>query len=92
MQEKVFVKKALAIWTDICVKVYLFDENKLNKEEISKDFEFAFKHTKFNPLGIAIFYADPNNLTNQIGRGQKAIIKRWNKWIKQQSIKRLRTK
>ena len=78
-----YLDELVDLWVDVCNKVYKGSpKGKFAIDNILKhEAERAWEGTNYTPLEYVLRYADPKNVTNQIGHGQKAREKRWDKWV-----------
>lgn len=80
-----YLDELVALWVDVCGKVYRrkWKEIDFAIDNILKhEAEQAWDGTNYTPLQYVLRYADPKNVTNQIGHGQKAREQRWDEWVK----------
>jgi hypothetical protein len=71
------------LYASLLAEVYLIDPDGLSdwqKAGTSEEVERAWTGTNFTPLRYVSFVHSPLQLTNMIGRGQKARERRWRKW------------
>lgn len=84
--EKEYIEKYILLWTKVCREVYLFSDEKiieLSKGGILESATETYFDTNYTVEEAIQKAADPYNVTNQCGHGQKAREKRWKIWLKE---------
>lgn len=83
--KKEYLDELVALWVDVCSKVYKRKWREIDfamDDFLKNEAEQAWEGTTYTPLEYVLRFADPKNITNQIGHGQKAREKRWDEWVK----------
>lgn len=83
MTEQEYVEEYIRIFDSLMKDVYLRSLTAAERDFLAQEGATNYDLTNLSPLDVVIWLGDPDKITNQIERGQKARMKRYRKWLKE---------